>query len=246
MDTDKILNLMLLLKLKGMYARFKHMLEEKKEITQDDLFTIIGILLEAEIEARNQRSQELLFKNAKLKKYVLPANIECNGQNGLSKSNWQYLCEGHYLQNKTNLIITGKVGVGKTYVAQALAYQACASNYKTLFFNMNILMEEIRSARLQGIYMKLLNQLIKVSLLVIDDFGLFPLEEDILIALYDIMEARNGVSSTIFTSAIPFGNWYDLFEQNLNLGESFLDRLRGSGEQIELKGESRRGKKKPK
>ncbi|GAB3357787.1 hypothetical protein GCM10027566_21980 [Arachidicoccus ginsenosidivorans] len=244
MNPTKILDHMERLRLKGMHSTFTSMLNNQNQINHDDISTVLGNLLEAELAARDQRGQELLFKTSKLKQYVHPSKIDCSEIYGLSKLKWQHLCEGGYLDNKTNLVITGKVGVGKTYVALSLGYQSCATKHKTLFYNMNKLIEEIRNAKLQGIYLKLLNQLTKVSLLILDDIGLIPLEEDILIALYDIMEARNGTTSTIFTSAIPFDKWYDLFQENLNLGESFLDRLRGSAQFIVLNGESRRGKPK--
>jgi len=242
MNTEQILDHMERLRLKGMHSAFTGMLNNKNQINQDDITIVLERLLEAEMNARDQRSQELLFKSAKLKQYVHPTKIDCSEAYGLSKLKWKYLAEGHYLDNKTNLVITGKVGVGKTYIALSLGYQSCATKHRTLFYNMNKLIEEIRSAKLQGIYLKLLNQLTKVTLLIIDDIGLVPLQEDILIALYDIMEARNGITSTIFTSAIPFDNWYNLFQENLNLGESFLDRLRGNAENIVLSGESRRRK----
>lgn len=240
--TIQILDHMESLRLKGMHSKFTHILNSKNLFSDEDITTVLGALLEAEIIARDQRSQELLFKNAKLKQYVHPSKIECSPTYGLSKLKWQQLCEGHYLKDKTNLVITGKVGVGKTHIALSLGYQACATKHKTRFYNMNTLIEEIRSARLQGTYPKLINQLTKVALLIIDDFALVSPEEDILVTLYDIIEARNGIGSTIFTSVLPFDRWYNLFQVNLNLGESFLDRLQGSSEYLVLAGASKRKK----
>lgn len=239
-STTQILNQMEHLRLRGMHAEFNHILSSGTSLNDEDVTSILGKLIEAESIARDQRSRELLFKNAKLKQHVHPSKIECSPSYGLSKLKWQQLCEGHYLEDKTNLVITGKVGVGKTYIALALGYQSCSTKHKTLFYNMNLLIDEIRSARLQGTYLKLINQLTKVALLIIDDFALVNMEEDILIALYDIMEAREGTGSTIFTSVLPFDKWYNRFQVNLNLGESFLDRLGGSSEYIILAGDSRR------
>lgn len=171
---------------------------------------------------------------------VIPADVQCSAANGLSKEKWTYLCECNFIDNQTGIIITGKTGVGKTHTALALAYQACSMQKSTLFYNMTRLQSDIKDAKVQGTYFKLMKQLTKASLLIIDDFALTPISEQMLISLYDIMEARSGISSTIFTSQLPFNSWYDLLSANLNVGEAFLDRIKGCSENLELKGKSRR------
>jgi len=197
-------------------------------------------LLEAEDSHKEQRTQELLLKNAHLPRRIIPADVQCSAANGLSKEKWAYLCECNFIESKTGIIITGKTGVGKTYTASALAYQACSLQKSTLFYNMTRLQSDINDAKLQGTYYKLIKQLTKVSLLIVDDFALIPIAEQVLISLYEIMEARSGISSTIFTSQLPFNNWYNLLNANLNIGEAFLDRIKGCSESIELKGKSKR------
>lgn len=229
-----------------MADRYQTLLDTDFQLGELDQHTLLSMLLEAEESNRNTRKLDLLIKNARLKARVLPASIKCSPQDGLSKEKWLYLCECNFISNNVNLLILGKTGVGKTYAASALAYQACTKGYKTLFYNMNRLIEEIKIAKLQGTYLKLLGQIAKVPLLVVDDFGLKSMNEDLLISLYEIMEERTGCASTIFTSQFPVKNWYEVFNQNPTLGEAFLDRVTGNAEKLELTGESKRRKQKNK
>lgn len=228
--------------LHGMADRYQTIVDTNFRMDDIDEYTLLSMLIESEVLRREHRKLELLIRNAKLKLQVLPVSVNCQAQNGLSKEKWLYLCECNFIKNKSNLIILGKTGVGKSYCAAALAYQACTKGYKTLFYNLNRLVEEIKSAKLQGTYLKLITQLTKAELLVIDDFGLKKMEENILVSLYEIMEERTGIASTIFTSQLPIKNWYDVFNQNNTLAEAFLDRVTGNAEKLEFTGESKRRK----
>lgn len=230
------------LKLIGMADRLQSMLDTNFAMDDIDQFTLLGMLLESQISYKEQRSLELLLKNARLKKRILPSSVMCNAANGLSKEKWAQLCECSFIKHKTNLVILGKTGVGKSYCASALAYQACTKGYKTLFLKMNKLIEEVANARLQNNYLKLLTQITKVDLLVIDDFGIKKMNEDGLNFLFDVIEERTDAGSTIFTSQYPIKNWYDVFNHNNTLAEAFLDRALGNAEKIGLTGDSKRRK----
>lgn len=242
MNTEQTITRLRKLKLNGMADRYQTLLETDFYLDDLDQHTLLSMLLEAEDIYREHRKLTLLVKNARIKNHVLPSGVICSSEEGLSKEKWLYLCECHFIKNQTNLLILGKTGVGKTHAAKALAYQACTKGYKTLFYNMNRLVEEIKSAKLQGTYLKLLGQLTKVSLLVVDDFGLKRMEEPILVSLYEIMEERTGLASTIFTSQLPIKNWYDVFNNNATLAEAFLDRVTGNADKLELLGDSKRKK----
>ena len=240
MTTEQIIEQLTRLRLVGMADRLKTMMDTNFTMDDVDQFTLLGMLLEAQVSYKEQRTLELLLKNARLRKRVLPSSVICVAENGLSKEKWVRLCECNFIKQKTNLIIVGKTGVGKSFCASALAYQACTKGYKTLFLKMNKLIEELASARLQNTYLKLLSQISRVDLLIIDDLGIKKIDNDGLNFLFDIIEERTEAASTIFTSQYPVKNWYDIFNQNSTLAEAFLDRIIGNAEKVELKGESRR------
>jgi len=240
MNNKERLKLLDKLRWNGASAWLKTVIDNGTDFSKMAPLEFFDNLLEAADVHKEQRTQALLLKNARLPKKVIPADVQCSAANGLSKEKWAYLCECNFIENRTGIIITGKTGVGKTYTALALAYRACSLQKPTLFYNMTRLQSDIKDAKLQGTYYKLIKQLTKASLLIIDDFALTPIDEQMLISLYDIMEARSGISSTIFTSQLSFNNWYGLLNANLNIGEAFLDRIKGCSENIELKGKSKR------
>lgn len=242
MTIEQLIGQLKKLKLTGMADRLQSMQDTGFEMDNIDQFSLLGMLLESQVNYKEQRSLELLLKNTRLNKRILPSSVICDSAYGLSKEKWAQLCECSFIKSKSNLLILGKTGVGKSYCASALAYQACTKGYKTLFLKMNKLIEEVASARLQNNYLRLLTRIAKVDLLIIDDFGIKKMNDDGLNFLFDIMEERTDAASTIFTSQYPIKNWYDIFNQNNTLAEAFLDRAVGNAEKLELTGPSKRRK----
>jgi len=137
---------------------------------------------------------------------------------------------------------TGAIGSGKSHVSSVLGRMACLNGYRTIYHNMNRFIEEVKSAKLTGTYLKLLDQYAKVPLLILDDFGLKSVSRDIHVCLYEILEDRIGKGSTIITSQFPVANWYEKFE-DATFAEAVLVRLTGNAERITLKGMSWRSRK---
>lgn len=127
-------------------------------------------------------------------------------------------------------------------MASALGYQACLMGHKTRYFNMNRLIETILVSKTEGSYIKLLNQLERTSLIILDDFGLHNMNKNVKLALLQIMEDSYAKKSIIVTSQLPVSTWHDFLDEP-TLADALCDRLTARSHRIELKGESRRKKK---
>ena len=137
------------------------------------------------------------------------------------------------------MIITGPTGVGKSYVACALAHKACLENFKTRYHRLSRLLETLQTAREEGIYLKTLKQLARMDVLVPDDWGLHrinPLQQR---GLMELLDDRYTVRSTIATSQYPLDKWYETMEDP-TLADAILDRLVNNAYKIQLSGESMR------
>jgi DNA replication protein DnaC len=242
MNTQETILQMRQLKLAGMAARYNLILEMAHQQNQMDAHTMIAMLIEAEILSRSEKRTELYIRQARFRFHVNAQDIACSAERGLTQEQWLLLCEGNFLKQSKNLLITGATGSGKSHVSSALGRMACLNGYRTIYHNMNRFIEEVKSAKLTGTYLKLLDQYAKVPLLILDDFGLKSVSRDIHVCLYEILEDRIGKGSTIITSQFPVANWYEKFE-DATLAEAVLDRLTGNAERITLKGTSWRSRK---
>ncbi|WP_218917234.1 ATP-binding protein [Niabella ginsenosidivorans] len=169
--------------------------------------------------------------------------INCSGQRGITKEQLAIFCDGTFIDKNENLLISGATGCGKSYLACAIGRQACMLGYRTIYFSMNRFIEALSSARLDGSYIKLLNQIAKTPLLIFDDFGLQPLTHDMRITLLQILEDRYANGSTILTSQLPVNKFYE-YINDPTLADAICDRLTANAHKITLTGESLRKRKK--
>jgi DNA replication protein DnaC len=240
MNTIQTIAQMQELKLSGMAASFRSQMELPVN-QQLEGAELIAHLLEAEKLHRSNERMETLLKAARFRFNLTPPDIECSSQRNLSKQVWANLLEGNYIRKGENVLITGSTGCGKSVIASALGYQACLMGFKTRYFNMNRLIETILIAKTEGSYIKLLNQLEKISLIILDDFGLQHLHKNVKLAILQIMEDRYAKKSIILTSQLPVSAWHDYLDEP-TLADALCDRLTAASHRIELKGESRRKK----
>jgi len=132
--------------------------------------------------------------------------------------------------------------VWENYLACALGRQACMLGYRTIYFAMNRFIEALAAAKLDGTYIRSLNQIAKTPLLVLDDFGLQPLDHHCKLALLQILEDRYAKGATIITSQLPVKAWYEYINEP-TLADAIMDRMTANANRIELKGDSLRTKK---
>jgi len=149
------------------------------------------------------------------------------------------LLTGSYLQKHQNILVTGPTGAGKTYVACALAAQACTQLYSVRYYRLSRLLDDLSSGRLDGTYQKQLLSLSRKQLLLLDDWGMERLSPDHAGHLLELLEDRYQTSSTIMISQLPVKEWYNMIG-NATVADALLDRLIHNSHRIELEGESMR------
>ena len=157
----------------------------------------------------------------------------------LNKAQIQSLALLNFISAKQNIIITGKTGTGKSYLAQALANHAIHHSYRVYYTRTPSLLEEIKLSRIDGTYTNLLKKYSRFQLLILDDFGVSPMADDDATNLFEIIEDRTNINSTIITSQLPVSEWYNYLNNN-TIADAILDRIVYSSHRIELEGESMR------
>ena len=241
MNTTETLSQMQQLRLQGMHQAYRSQLELPMD-QQLEGHELVAQLVQSEQLNRAQEKTAYYLKLAKLRLPATAEQIECSAARNLTKQQLAVLIDGRYLDQGENILITGSTGCGKSYLACALGHQACIQGYKTTYLNMNRLIEKVTLSKLDGSYIKLLNHLERQTLIILDDFGLQPLTQEIRLTLLQLLEDRYGKKSIIITSQLPVAKWYE-YINDPTLADAILDRLTANAQRIELKGESLRRKK---
>jgi len=194
-------------------------------------------------------AQEIFLKNKRItmnhrlskikdKQATLDA-IDYRPDRRIDKAQIQSLSQLNFIESKQNVIITGKTGTGKSYLAQALANRAIYDGIRVYYVRTPTLLEEIRISRIDGTYTNLLKKYSRFKLLILDDFGVAPMVDDDATNLFEIIEDRTNINSTIITSQLPVSEWYNYLNNN-TIADAILDRIVYSSHRIELEGESMR------
>jgi DNA replication protein DnaC len=200
---------------------------------------MIAVLVDAENQSRSQRRTELFLRASKLRYRASLADVHCSDERNLKKHTITTLADCSYITRAENILISGATGCGKSYLACALGNQACSIGFKTLYFNLNRLTEQIALAKADGSLLKWLNTIKKANLLILDDFGIQPIPQQVCIVLLQILEDRYEVNSTVICSQLPIPKWYDYLNEP-TIADAILDRIIPKAHRIELKGKSRR------
>ena len=229
------------LKLLGMLRTYEAALTVPvhEQITADML---VARMFEAELQHRVNKKTELYLRHSKLRYNAILEQVYCNPSRNLTSDQLMRLADGLFIDRAENILITGATGCGKSYLACALGRQACSLGYRVIYFGMNRFLERIAQSKLDGTFIKMLNQIEKTHLLILDDFGLTPLDSISRLALLQVLEDRYERRSVIITSQLPVMKWYDFIGEP-TLADAIMDRLAGNAHRIELKGESLRKKK---
>ena len=224
------------MKLHGMARSMRHWLEQPKDknLTPADL---LGLLVDAEWVYRENRKLALRLKNAKLRQQACVEDIDYAHSRGLSKAVVLDLASSRWVQNHQNLLITGPTGVGKSYVACALAQKACRDGYSVVYRRMSRLFDELAQARADGTHPHLLRRIAKAQVLILDDFGLENLNAAQRKELLEVLDDRYQSGSTIVTSQLEPKDWHAVIG-DATLADAICDRLVHNAHRIKLAGES--------
>jgi DNA replication protein DnaC len=202
----------------------------------------LGLLVDREITERNNRRLKTRLRQAKLKQTACMEDIDYRQPRGLDKSLTLRLADCHWIKDRLNILLTGPTGVGKTWLACALAHKACQSGHTALYCRLPRLMQSLPLARGDGSYAKLMTRLARTEVLILDDWGLSKFNAEQRRDLLEILEDRHGSRSTIVTSQIPIEQWHELIGDP-TLADAILDRLVHNAYKLKLKGESMRKKR---
>ncbi len=199
----------------------------------------LGLLIDREVTARENRRLSSRLRRARLKHNAALEDIDYRQPRGLDKSLIQSLAACRWVTEHLNILITGPTGVGKTWLACALAQKACRKGHTALYLRLPRLLQELAIAKGDGRYPKLLATLAKTEVLILDDWGLAKLTAEQRRDLLEILEDRHGTRSTLATSQLPVDKWHDLIGDP-TLADAILDRLVHNAYKINLKGDSMR------
>jgi DNA replication protein DnaC len=199
----------------------------------------LGLLIDREMTERDNRKLSTRLKNAKLRQNACLEDVDLRHPRGLDKSLLMQLGDSRWLKEHHNVLIIGPTGVGKTYLACALAHKACREGYSALYFRLPRLLHDLGIAKGDGRYDKLLKTMARTDLLILDDWGLDTFVKEQQHDLLEIFEDRHERRSTLITSQLPVKYWHDILGDP-TLADAILDRLVHNAYKITLKGDSMR------
>lgn len=198
----------------------------------------LGLLVDRELLQRENRRLERTLKSAKLRHRCVVEDIDFTSTRGLDKATFGSMVNSNWVSNHHNVMIVGPTGVGKTFIACALAHSAIRGGHTALYMRSPRLLDDLSIARSDGRLSKLMSSLARTDVLVLDDFLIRSLSQDQAADLLEVVDDR-GSKSTIVTSQLPVNHWHEGLGDP-TVADAILDRLLERAHRIELVGESRR------
>lgn len=226
------------LKFYGMARAFQTSIENEAtaKMTPDEF---VSFLVESEWDERNSQRIDRTIRNARFRYKASMEQLHFDMERNLDKNQIKRLAECTFIKKTENIIIIGSTGIGKSYIASALGNQACTLGYKVLYFNTSKLFARLKMGKADGSYIKDVARMEKQDLLILDDFGIQPLDNSSRSALMEIIEDRHGKHSTIVTSQVPVNLWHEVIGEQ-TIADAVLDRIVHNAHKLDLKGESLR------
>lgn len=231
------------LKLSGMVRSYESVLQMPVQ-KQPEAHAMLAQLCDAESQHRVHYKTQFFLKLSKLRYAAMLEEIAYTKERNLKPEQIASLADCAFIDRAENILISGSTGSGKSFLACAFGHQACVMGYKTLYLNLNRFTEKLMTAKLDGTFVKLLNQLEKTSLLILDDFGLAPMDQNSRLGLLQILEDRYGKKSIIIASQLPIAKWHEAINEP-TLADAIMDRLMANAHRFDLKGDSLRKKNQP-
>lgn len=241
MNNEATIEKMKQMKLHGMARAFISTMESGKanKLTPDEM---LAFLVDAEWDDRYNKRLDRLLDTAKFRYKAYFEQIVFKSSRNLDKNNIMRLSTCNWIKKGESIIITGATGVGKSYLVCAFGRQACINGFTVLYFNCLKLFSFLKFSKADGTYLKNMKKLNKQDLIILDDFGMEPLDSQSRLLLLELLEDRHGEKSTVITSQLPANKWHDVIGDP-TIADAICDRLIHSSHKIDLKGESMRKRK---
>jgi len=239
MQHSQLLQQLRTLRVPGMVEALEQQLTQPGTHSDLSFEERLGLMIDRETTHRSNNKVDRLLKGAKLKLQAHPEDIDYTHPRGLDKSVFASLLSGQWIEQHQNVLLTGPTGSGKTYLGCVLATQACRQGYSVRYFRSSRLLDMLAIAHGDGRFAKIINQIAKTDLLVLDDWGLEKLSLGQRNDVLELMEDRHGSRSTLITSQVPIAQWHDAIG-DATLADAILDRLIHNAHRLTLKGESMR------
>jgi DNA replication protein DnaC len=234
----QIIEKMKTMKFYGMLRAFRTNLEsgELNKLTSDEM---LAHLIDEEWDDRYNRKIARMMTNAKFRYKASIEQMYFEASRGLDKNLVLRLAECTFIDRNENILITGSTGIGKSYLASAIGQQACTLGYRVMYLNSSKLFAKLKMAKADNSYISEISKIERQQLVIIDDFGIQPLDTQARAMLMEIIEDRHGKGSTLITSQVPVNKWYEVIGEQ-TIADAILDRLIHNAHRFELKGESLR------
>ena len=235
---EQIIEKMKTMKFYGMLRAFRSSFETgvMNTMTSDEM---IAHLIEEEWDDRHNRKIARMTTNAKFRYKASIEQMYFESDRGIDKNVVMRLAECNFIDKKENILITGSTGIGKSYLASAIGQQACSLGYRVLYLNASKLFAKLKIAKADSSYVSEIAKMERQQLILIDDFGIQPLDAQSRSMFMEIIEDRHGKGSTIITSQVPVIKWHDVIGEQ-TIADAIMDRLIHNAHRLELKGESLR------